>query len=162
MSNKVPKHQPSLHQRAVDRADAARRAQAAAEARRRRNVWILVAVATTVVVVSIAAAIVISGRGADDDVAAVPSATAQELGCSSCHTVDGARSEGPTWDGLAGSQVPLDDGTTVVADEAYLRRAILEPAAQVRAGFQPSMPTIEVTDAQLDALVAEIRALGDG
>ena len=34
---------------------------------------------------------------------------------------------GPSWKDLAGEQVELADGTTVAADEAYLRKSILEP-----------------------------------
>jgi hypothetical protein len=36
---------------------------------------------------------------------------------------------GPSWKGLAGSQVKLGDGRTVAADDAYLTRHIIEPDA---------------------------------
>ena len=51
-----------------------------------------------------------SSRSSD---AATISPLAVELGCASCHSVDGTRREGPTWQGLAGSDVTLDDGTVV-------------------------------------------------
>ena len=41
-------------------------------------------------------------------------------GCLRCHTLDGTPHLGPTWAGLSGARVPLDDGTEVVADVAYL------------------------------------------
>jgi cytochrome c1 len=56
-------------------------------------------------------------------------------GCLGCHTVDGEKSSGPTLKGVAGSQVQLSDGTTVTADDAYLREAIEEPSAQTVKGF---------------------------
>ena len=50
--------------------------------------------------------------------------------------------------------------TTVTADSDYLRRSITDPGAQVVAGYGPTMPTVEVTDAQLEELVAFIQSLG--
>ena len=158
MSNKIPKQQQSLRMRAVERAEAARASQAAAERRRRRVAWGIGAGVALVLVVAVTIVVVV--RGGDSEPAAVPSALAQQLGCSSCHTVDGARSEGPTWKGLAGSTVTLADGSTVTADEDYLRRSITDPAAQVVAGYQPTMPTVTVTAAQLDQLIAEMEAIG--
>lgn len=64
---------------------------------------------------------------------------AEEAGCLTCHTTDGEESTGPTWQGLFGSEVTLTDGTAVVADEEYLRRAIVDPAAEVVDGYQPVM-----------------------
>ena len=83
---------------------------------------------------------------------------ARDKNCTSCHTADGNRSEGPTWKGLAGSQVRLVNGT-VVADDAYLARAIKEPSAQIVAGYNSKMPVTAVSDSDVDALVAYIKAL---
>ena len=57
----------------------------------------------------------------------------------------------------------LADGRTVVADEAYLRRAIEEPGAEVVAGFQEGMPAYVgvLTDSQIESLVMYIRSLAD-
>jgi len=66
---------------------------------------------------------------------------AVELGCVACHTTDGTDLVGPTWAGLAGSDRLLDSGETVVADDPYLLRSIVDPPAQVVAGFNPIMPT---------------------
>jgi mono/diheme cytochrome c family protein len=57
------------------------------------------------------------------------------LGCIGCHSLDGAKGAGPTFKGLAGSQVKLTDGTTVTADDAYLLEAITDPDKQIVAGF---------------------------
>lgn len=83
--------------------------------------------------------------------------------CVSCHTVSGARSVGPTWHGLFGSSVQLEDGRVVVADSAYLERSMREPQADIVAGFTTvSMPTIDLTPEEVDALVAYIRSLDVG
>jgi cytochrome c1 len=85
---------------------------------------------------------------------------AKAKGCASCHTATGGRSEGPTWKGLAGSSVNLADGTTVVADDAYLTRAIKDPRAQIVQGFRTPMPApAGLTDTDLAALLAYIKAL---
>ncbi len=81
--------------------------------------------------------------------------------CNTCHSVDGSAMTGPTWRGLFGSRVDLQDGSTVEADENYLRRSILQPAAQIHRGFNPVMPSFQGTlnDRQVDALIAYIRSL---
>lgn len=86
---------------------------------------------------------------------------AKEQGCTSCHTPDGGKSTGPTWKGLAGSQVELADGTTVTADDAYLTNAILESRHQVVKGFANIMPVYEgeISDAELADLLAYLHDL---
>lgn len=86
---------------------------------------------------------------------------AKEQGCISCHTADGKKAIGPTWKGLAGSKVTLDDGTQVVADDAYLRTAILQPKTQIVDGYGSVMPIYdgELTDAELGALIAYLHDL---
>ena len=86
---------------------------------------------------------------------------ASEQGCLSCHSTDGSQSVGPTWLGLYGSQVPLEDGSTVVADEDYLRKSILDPEAQVAAGYPMIMPNAYDFLAQedIDAVIAFIKSL---
>lgn len=85
-------------------------------------------------------------------------------GCVACHSVDGSMDGklGPSMLGLFGAERPLADGRTVVADEAYLRRAIEEPGAEVVAGFQEGMPAYVgvLTDSQIESLVMYIRSLG--
>ncbi len=56
------------------------------------------------------------------------------------------------------------DGTTAVADEAYLRESIKEPAARVVRGFDRSdigMPSYEgvLTDPQIEALVLYLKTV---
>jgi cytochrome c oxidase subunit 2 len=83
-----------------------------------------------------------------------------QLGCSTCHAADsGAR--GPHLAGLYGSAVPLLTGKTTVADDAYIRRSILEPASEITSGFAPLMPTYEgqVNEEELLKLIAYIKSL---
>jgi cytochrome c oxidase subunit 2 len=52
----------------------------------------------------------------------------QANGCTSCHTIDGGKSAGPTWKGLGSTH-----------DEAYIKESITNPNAKIAAGFQPGM-----------------------
>ena len=81
----------------------------------------------------------------------------EELACETCH----GTGKGPPFVNLFGSKVKLSDGTTVTADEAYLRESILNPSAQIVAGYQPLMPTYkgQVTEEQVLLLIAYIRSL---
>ena len=86
---------------------------------------------------------------------------AKEQGCTNCHTPDGKKGIGPTWEGLAGSKVTLDDGTKVTADDAYLRNSILQPKNQVVDGYSSGMPIYEgeLSDAEVDDLIAYLHDL---
>lgn len=85
---------------------------------------------------------------------------ARTSGCSACHGGSGQGGTGPTWQGLYGSEVTLEDGSTVIADEAYLTMAIKDPAAQVVDGFSLKMPVNQLSDGEIADVVAYIMALG--
>ena len=61
----------------------------------------------------------------------------EQYGCVTCHVTRpaGPRSVAPTTS--IGHPVELEDGRTVIADEAYLRESILNPNAKVVKGYQP-------------------------
>ncbi|MBK9713947.1 MAG: c-type cytochrome [Kouleothrix sp.] len=82
-------------------------------------------------------------------------------GCGGCHVMGGGGAA-PSLEGVFGSQVQLEGGQTVTADEAYLRRSILDPQAQVVAGYRPIMPSFrgKLSDQELAQLIAYIRSLG--
>ncbi|MEY2740154.1 MAG: c-type cytochrome [Ilumatobacteraceae bacterium] len=86
----------------------------------------------------------------------------QNAGCGACHGDGGEGRVGPKWVGLYGSSVALGDGTTVTADEEYLVRAIVEPAAQRRRGVTSVMPSNNLTDDEVAAVVEYIKALAEG
>jgi cytochrome c oxidase subunit 2 len=64
----------------------------------------------------------------------------RKYGCSGCHDPR-STVHAPDLRGLYGRVVHLQDGRTVVADEAYIRDSILLPARDVVAGFDPVMPS---------------------
>jgi len=78
-------------------------------------------------------------------------------GCAACH---GQR--GPTMAGLYGRRVQLQNGSTVLADENYLRDSILHPQQQIVAGYPPIMPSYrgQLTEEQLFQIIAYIKSLG--
>ena len=84
-------------------------------------------------------------------------------GCTGCHSTDGTAGPAPTFLGLAGSQRQVTTAgsiRTLLADEAYLRRSIAEPNADVLAGYAAGlMPTFPLTDTELSVLVQEITTL---
>jgi len=84
------------------------------------------------------------------------------FGCKACHTIDGTAGVGPTWKGLYGSQVKLDDGSTVTADDTYIIESIRNPGAKIVSGFQNLMPSgigASLTDAQIKDLIEFIKSL---
>lgn len=86
-----------------------------------------------------------------------------QYGCVTCHQ-EQATGLGPSLHGVAGSAVPLRDGTTVVADDQYLRESILNPQAKVVEGYAPVMPSFEgqLSESEIQTLVQYIRSLGAG
>lgn len=87
---------------------------------------------------------------------------ASAYGCSNCHSTDGSAKTGPTWLHLYASNVKLTDGTTVVADDDYLRTAIVNSNAQVVLGFPANvMPDFSsvLDQTMVESLVAYIKTL---
>ncbi|GAB5520213.1 MAG: hypothetical protein RhofKO_24640 [Rhodothermales bacterium] len=88
---------------------------------------------------------------------------AQDYACVGCHAVDASQTgrAGPPFWGLYDSTRLLADSTTATADDAYLRRAILEPAADVVSGYQVSMGSYAgiLTDSQIESLIRYIETL---
>jgi cytochrome c oxidase subunit 2 len=82
------------------------------------------------------------------------------LGCSGCHVGNGPV-KSPQLGGLYGKLVPLQNQQFVRADEAYLRDSILLPLAQLRAGYEPLMPTYQgrITEEELFQLIAYLKTL---
>jgi len=81
-------------------------------------------------------------------------------GCIGCHSVDGTKMTGPTWFQLYGSKVELADGTTVIADDAYITESILNSKAKEVAGFSPTvMPPYALTDEEISNIIAYFKTL---
>jgi cytochrome c oxidase subunit II len=83
-----------------------------------------------------------------------------EKACNTCHLGNGL-GRAPSLNGVYGAKVLLSDGSTVTADDAYIRESILQPAAKIVAGYQPLMPTFQgqLTEEQILALTAYVKSL---
>ena len=80
--------------------------------------------------------------------------------CASCHGPEGSGGVAPQLAGLYGSQVTLSDGSTVIADDAYIRRSITDPDAQRVEGYTLKMPDTGLDDDEIEVVLAYIRELG--
>ena len=83
------------------------------------------------------------------------------LGCMACHSLNDSKRYAPSWQGLFGSQVKFRDGTTALADEAYLRDHILKRSDKIVDGYENGMPNYSgiVTDGQVESLILFIKTL---
>jgi len=83
--------------------------------------------------------------------------------CFACHTSDGQLHIGPSWRGLFHATIPLSDGRSIVADETYLTRSMMDPLSEVHAGFRPVMPTYQgvLLAPEVAAIVEYIKSLGE-
>jgi len=88
----------------------------------------------------------------------------QEKGCLVCHSLDGTSRIGPTLKGLSGKAVTvLTDGKEkkIPADDAYLKKSLIEPNADVVKGFPPIMPSQKslLTEEEINELVRYMKEL---
>ncbi len=83
-----------------------------------------------------------------------------KAGCISCHHMDGT-GVGPSLVGVYGSQVQLQGGGVVLADENYIHESIVAPNAQIVSGYQPVMPSFtgQFSEEQLMSVVAFVKSL---
>jgi cytochrome c oxidase subunit 2 len=94
------------------------------------------------------------------DLVARGRALAASKGCVACHSNDGRPGIGPTWKHLFGRNETMEDGSTALVDEAFVRGIIRDPKSRDIKGFPQVMPQVPMSDDELDALVAYIRSLG--
>ena len=68
---------------------------------------------------------------------------------------------GPSLANVYGAKLTLSSGGTVIADDAYLREAILNPSQHITQGYAPIMPTYQgqVSEEGVIALVEYIKNL---
>jgi cytochrome c oxidase subunit II len=81
--------------------------------------------------------------------------------CSSCHTINGSVRVGPSWLGLWGTDEQLEDGRVAHVDAAYVRKSIVDPLADIVAGYPHAMPSYaqSLTDQEIEDLVTLIYSL---
>jgi len=84
----------------------------------------------------------------------------RDLACVTCHLNDGS-GRGPSLADLPGSTVKLADGSTVIADDNYLRESIVNSQAKIVQGFQPIMPVFQgaVSEESVLQLISYIKSL---
>jgi cytochrome c oxidase subunit 2 len=105
-------------------------------------------------------AVALGACGADPDDSAHPGRSlATDYGCIACHSTNGDPGVGVTWKGLYGSQMALEDGTTITVDRDFLVKSIKDPAADVLKGTKVPMPVNNVPDADVQAIVDYIISL---
>jgi cytochrome c oxidase subunit 2 len=81
-----------------------------------------------------------------------------KLECITCHSAN-SNARAPVLEGLYGRRVHLNDGSTVIADEGYIRESILNPRAKIVQGWEPIMPTFKGQLADEEAKLSEEDAL---
>jgi cytochrome c oxidase subunit II len=81
----------------------------------------------------------------------------ERLGCITCH----GTGKGPPFVGIYDKPVKLADGSTVIANDAYLRESIIAPSAQLVAGYTDIMPIFkgQVSEEDILDLIAYIKSL---
>lgn len=82
--------------------------------------------------------------------------------CVACHSTTDEVKIGPGLKGVYGHPVKLSDGSTVTADDDYIRQSILNPQAKIVAGFEGKMMTTyqgQLTEEELTALLEFIKTL---
>ena len=82
-----------------------------------------------------------------------------DKGCVACHSRDGSRTVGPSFQHLWGRHEDLEGGGGATVDEAYFKESVREPGAKIVKGFQPVMPQLMVSDDELQKLIAYAKKL---
>jgi cytochrome c oxidase subunit 2 len=84
--------------------------------------------------------------------------------CKGCHSSDGAKNIGPTFKDLFGRNESLADGSTVNVDDNYIRKSIIDPKADVVAGFPDNQMTSYdgiLSETEIKAIIDYIKTLKD-
>ena len=86
------------------------------------------------------------------------------LGCIGCHTTNGTVGTAhmaPSWKGLFGSEVTLNDGSTVLADEKYIHDHLLKRTNKWVKTYENAMPNYSgiVTEPQIESLILYLKTL---
>ncbi|GAB3028834.1 cytochrome c oxidase subunit II [Bowmanella dokdonensis] len=84
---------------------------------------------------------------------------AQSKGCLACHGFTDSQ-VGPGWQNLYGATRTMADGEQVKVDDSYLSQSILQPSARVVQGYAPIMPKLELSELEVQSIIAYIRERG--
>ena len=85
----------------------------------------------------------------------------KQKNCNTCHSVDGSPMTGPSFKGIWGTQQALNDGTSVLVDENFVRESIVNPQAKIAKGFGPLMPSYQglVAKSEMEALFTYLKSI---
>lgn len=83
--------------------------------------------------------------------------------CLTCHSLDGRVMVGPTFKGLYGHTETVRDASgqerDIHVDEARLARAIQAPSTEIVKGYPPAMPSVQLSETELNHLIELIKSL---
>lgn len=86
-----------------------------------------------------------------------------KMNCIACHSIDGNNDGkiGPGMRGIYGSEREFKDGTSTVADDAYLKESIVTPSEKIVKGYDEGMPSFlgVLSENDIQSLVIYIRSL---
>lgn len=84
-----------------------------------------------------------------------------KIGCNNCHGAEDTL-HAPSLYGIYGKRRVFADGTSLIADEEYLRSSILRPYDHITQGYGQTMPVYEgqLTEEDVINLTAYIKVLG--
>lgn len=102
----------------------------------------------------------LAGGGTEGTMAERGARLFNDLACNTCH-LDNGQGRGPSLKDLVGRTVEMNDGSTMLVDESYLRESILNSQAKIVKGFTPLMPTFQglISEEGLAALIEHIKSL---
>lgn len=88
-------------------------------------------------------------------------------GCFACHTTDGSKLIGPSYLNLYGSQQVVVRGgqeVTITANDEYIKRSILDPAADITKGYPNNLMQSyrsTVSDADIQKIIEYLKTLNE-
>jgi len=87
----------------------------------------------------------------------------QNMACSGCHS-EGLNTKGmygPPFQNLFMSERHFEDGSSITADEKYIRESILAPSKRVVKGYNAEMPSFTgvLSDSDIESIILHIKSL---
>lgn len=91
-------------------------------------------------------------------------------GCNACHSIDGGKNTGPTFQNLYARAHEFTDGSALSTEDMtgdgfanYVRESILVPGAKIVKGYPNQMPSFQgqFNDREINAMIAFIKSISD-
>jgi cytochrome c oxidase subunit 2 len=81
--------------------------------------------------------------------------------CLTCHSLDGSKLVGPSVKGIYGRSEKMSDGSSIIANDEYIKESILNPSAKLVEGYPAAMPPYagQLNDQQLADLIEYFKTL---